>query len=158
MRPRGAQQVQTVGLGLQKRLLVTKDHILAVFVELPQGDKASALIDLVLVSRRGKALRIGENAGILLLGENSCLPPIRKIPRRARINVVHSRDIEELRKSKNKADQVIGAAVVIRLLHRWRDLVIGLSDDILQADERRVVAQCAERVDASHAGGRAPYF
>ena len=40
--------------------------------------------------------------------------------------------IKELRQSEDDADQVVGAALVIGLLHGRGDLVVGLGDDIFK--------------------------
>ena len=54
--------------------------------------------------------------------------------------------------AEDDADEVVGAALVVALLHVGRDLVVGLGDDVLHADAGGVVAKCAKGIDAGHVG------
>ena len=79
--------------------------------------------------------------------------PVREIPRRAGVDVVAARFVEEFGQSQDDADQVVEAALVVRLLHGWSDLVVGLGDYVFHADHARVVAQCAKGINTGHASG-----
>ena len=54
------------------------------------------------------------------------------------------------------ADQVIGAALVVGLLHGRRNFVVGLGDHVAQPDRGGVIAPGAKWIDAGHAEGLAP--
>ena len=59
--------------------------------------------------------------------------------------------VARLMLAQDDADQVVGAALVVALLHLRRDLVVGLGDHVLHMDAGSVVAKCAKRIDAGHA-------
>ena len=53
--------------------------------------------------------------------------------------------------AEDDADEVVGAGLVVALLHGGGDLVVGLGDDVFHVDAGGVVTEGAEGVDASHA-------
>ena len=105
----------------------------------------------------GETLRVGEDAGLFLAREHALGAPVGEVARRAGINVRAAfavragSAVEEFGQAENDAHQVVGAALVVGLLHGWRDLVVGLGDDIFKADPRWIVAKCSEGIDAGHA-------
>ena len=54
--------------------------------------------------------------------------------------------------AEDDADEVVGAGLVVALLHLRGDLVVGLGDDVLHVDAGGVVAEGAEGIDAGHVG------
>ena len=69
-----AKQVEAVAFGAGKSLLVAKDDIGGVFVKLAEGDEAPALAKGGRAGGQtgdGEGLRVGKDAGVGLLGENS---------------------------------------------------------------------------------------
>jgi hypothetical protein len=131
--PRGAQQVEPVRLGLGERLFVTEYHLLAVVVEFSQSDEGPPLVNLAVSPWHREPLRVSKDAGVFFLGQNPRPPPVREIPRCPGINVVASRFVKEFRQTENDAHQVIQAALVVSLLHRWGNFVVGLGDDVFCA-------------------------
>ena len=155
VRSRGLQQVEPVAFGLGKRLLVAEDHLLGVVVQLAQGDKSAPFLHH-LGSGHLEALRVGKDARLFFLGQHALLAPGAKIARRARIDVFAPFGVKQFRQSQDDADQVEGAALVIGLLHGRGDLVVGLRDNVFQADRGGIVAPGAKRINASHEEGLAP--
>jgi hypothetical protein len=102
-----------------------------------------------------EALRISEDAGGLLLGQNALLAPGAEVARRPRIDVLAALGVKEFRQAQDDAHQVEGAALVVGLLHGRRDLVVGLGDHVFQPDGRGIVAPGAKWIDAGHAEGLA---
>jgi hypothetical protein len=102
-----------------------------------------------------EALRVGEDAGGLFLGQNALLAPGAEVARRAGIDVLAALGVEELRQAQNDAHQVVGAALVVGLLHGRRDLVVGLGDHVIQPDGGGIVAPGAKWINAGHAEGLA---
>ena len=151
----GLEQVQAVALGLGERLLVAEDDLLGVFVDLAEGDKAAALFYDVGAGNL-EALRIGEDAGVLFLGQNALFAPGLEVAGGARIYAFAALGVEQFRQSEDDADQVVGAALVVGLLHGRRDLVVGLGDNVFKADGGGVVPPGAKGIDASHEEGLAP--
>ena len=134
---------------------MAEHHLVGVFVHLSESDKAAALLYDV-ISRNLKALRIGENAGVLFLGQNALFAPGSEVLCGARINAFTLFGVKQLRQSEDYTDQVVGAALVIGLLHGRRNLVIGLRDDVFEADSRWVVPPGAKGINAGHEEGLAP--
>ncbi len=102
-------------------------------MELPESNEAAALLDLIGPGN-AEALRISEDARILLLHQNALLSPCLEVACRARVDTFAALRIEKFRQAEDNADEVVRAALVIRLLHRRRDLVIRLGHHILQPD------------------------
>ena len=76
--------------------------------------------------------------------------------RRAGIDALAALGVEELRQAENDAHQIVGAALVVGLLHGGGDLVVGLGDHVIQADGGGIVAPGAKGINAGHAEGLAP--
>ncbi len=53
--------------------------------------------------------------------------------------------------AEDDANQVVGAGLVVAILHGRGDLVVGLGDDVFHVDAGGVVAKGAEGVDTGHA-------
>ena len=149
------QQIQPVPLGLAQRLLMAEDHLLAVIVYLADGDKAAPLLDHFR-SGHLEALRVGKDRRRLLLRQHSLLLPGVQIARRAGVDALSALGVKKLRQTQNNADKIVWAALVVGLLHRRRDLVVGLRDHVLQADGRGVVTPGAKGVNVSHEEGLSP--
>src|SRR6185437_8451916 len=141
---RGLEQVETIALGLGKRLLVAKDYFCGVVIEASERDEATALQDFAGTARNLKALRIGEDRRIVVGLENALVAPLTKVSRRACVDVVHARLIKEFRQPEDNAHEVVGASSVVDLLHRGRDLVVRLGDDVFDANSGGIVARGVE--------------
>ena len=63
-----------------------------------------------------------------------CSFPGAEVTRGTGIHTFAPLRIEELREPEDDAYQVVGAALVVGLLHRRRDLVVGLGDYIVQSN------------------------
>ena len=100
-------------------------------------------------------LGIGEDAGVLFLGQNALLAPGPEVLCGARIYAFSFFGVKEFRQSEDDADQVVGTALVVGLLHGRRDLVVGLRDHVFKPDGRGIVAPGAKWIDAGHAEGLA---
>ena len=155
MRVRGLEQVEPVALGLAERLLVAEDHLLGVLVQLAEGDEAAPLLD-DLGAGNLEALRVGEDAGVFFLRQHALLAPGAEVARRAGIDALAALGVEQFRQAQDDAHQVVGAALVVGLLHGRRDLVVGLGDHVLQTDGGGIVAPGAKGINAGHAEGLAP--
>jgi hypothetical protein len=135
---------------------VAEDHLLGIFVEFAQGDEPAPLFDFGR-ARNPETLRIGEDTGIFLLYQNALLPPGAKIMCGPRVDAFAFLGVKEFRQAQNDAHQVEWTALVVSLLHGRRNLVVGLSHDVVQPDCGWVVTPGAEWIDAGHANGRAPH-
>ena len=131
VRARGLEQVEAVALGLGERLFVAEDDLLGVVVQLAEGDKAAPLLQ-VSASRNLELLRVGEDAGILLLDQNALLTPGAEIARGSGVDAFAPLGVKEFRQAQNDADQIVRAALVVGLLHGGRDFVVGLGDHVTQ--------------------------
>ncbi len=113
-------------------------------------------MNLAVSARHREPLGVSKDAGVLFLGQNPHAPPIGEIARGAGINVVAPRFVKEFRQAQDDADQVVQAALVVSLLHRRGNLVVGLGDDVFYAHHAWVVPQCAEGINSGHALDPAP--
>jgi hypothetical protein len=148
VRARGPQQVQPVGFWLGQRLLMPEDHSLAVVAELAQSNKSAALPHHAGLSGQRELLRIGEDTWLPLLRQDAGFPPGGKVAGSLRIQVAAL--VKQLRQPQNDANQIVGTALVIGLLHGRRDLVVGLRDHVLRVHLGRVIAQRAKGIDTGH--------
>ena len=112
----GLEQVEAIAFGLGERLLVAEDHLVGIFMKAAEGDEAAAFFDLV-GSGDAEALGVGEDAGIAFLDENGLFAPCLEIAAGAGVDALASLGIKKFGQSQNNADQVVGAALVISLLH-----------------------------------------
>src|SRR6185312_4477720 len=99
-------------------LLVAKNDIGGVFVKLAEGDEAPALAKGRRAGGRtgnGEGLRVGKDAGIGFLGENTVASPRAEICCGAAVNVLTAFPIKEFRQAEDDAHQIVGAAPVIGL-------------------------------------------
>src|SRR5271165_3083213 len=124
---------------------MTEDYVVGVVVEFAQGNKSVALFYFA-GARNVEALRVRKDAGRFLLDQDTLLAPCAEVTRRARINAFPTLGIEEFRQAEDDAHQVIRAALVISLLHRRGDLVVGLRHYVVQPDSGRIVSPGAERI------------
>ncbi len=125
------KQVQAIGLGLGERLFVAKDHVLTVVIELAKSDEAFAFANQAVCAGHGELLRIGEDAGLSFGSEHALRAPVFEIASGAAVDVLSLLTVKQFGKPQNDADQIVRAAPVIGLLHRWRNLVVGLRYDIV---------------------------
>ena len=151
----GFEQVEAVALGLGQGLLMAEDNAIGVVMEAAEGDKAAAFLDYV-AARNFEALGIGEDAGVFFLDQDAVLAPLGEIVRGTGVDAFTALGIEELREPEDDAHQVVGAALVVGLLHGRRDFVIGLGDYVAEPDSGRIVAPGAEWINAGHTEGLAP--
>ena len=94
--------------------------------------------------------------GSFLLDQHALLAPGAEVAGGARIDAFAPLGVKQFRQSQDDADQVEGAALVVGLLHGRRDLVVGLGDDVFQANCGGIVAPGAKWIDAGHEEGLAP--
>src|SRR3984957_13776608 len=106
---------------------MTKDHFCGVVLKSTERDEAAPLTHLVRPSGNLEALRVGEDRRIVLGLQDTVFSPLAEVACSAGINVVDPWLVKELRQAKDHAHQIVGASSVIDLLHRRRDLVVGLS-------------------------------
>jgi len=151
----GFEQVEPVAFGLGEGLLVAKDDMLFVVMELAEGDEAAALFDDV-GSGDGEALRVGKNAGVFFLEEDALLAPVVEVAGGTGVDAFSALGIEEFRQTEDDADQVVGASLVVSLLHGGGDLVVGLGDDVVEPNRGGIVAPGAKWINAGHTEGLAP--
>ena len=151
----GLEQVEAVAFGLGKGLLVAEDDLLGVVVELAEGDKAAPLLD-DFGAGDAETLRVGEDAGVFFLDEDALFAPGAEVAGGAGIDALSAFGIEEFREAEDDAHQIEGAALVVGLLHGGRDLVVGLGDDVVQANCGGIVAPGAKWINAGHTEGLAP--
>ena len=146
----GFEQVQAIAFWFGESLLMAKDNLVSVVVQLAECDETPAFFDLV-GARDAETLGIGENAGVFLLDQNGLLAPCIKVAGGACVYILASLSIKEFGQSKDNANKVVGAALVISLLHGWGDLVVGLGDHVFKTNSRWIVAPRAEWIDICHA-------
>ncbi len=151
----GLEQVETVALGLAEGLLVAEDDLLGVVVEPAESDKSAAFFHHVGAGNL-EALRVGEDAGVFFLDEDFLFAPGAEVARGAGIDVFAALGVEELRQAEDDAHQIVGAALVVGLLHGGGDFVVGLGDYVVQPDDGGIVAPGAKWIDAGHTEGLAP--
>ena len=108
----------------------------------------------------GVGLGVAVEGGLGLFGEDAFGAPVLQVLGGAGVAVVRllaggkellRLGVAGLVLAQDDADEVVGAALVVALLHLGRDLVVGLGDDVLHADAGGVVAEGAEGIDAGHA-------
>ena len=158
----GLEEGEAVGLVLGEGLLVAVDDLVGVVVEMAEGDEAAALADFVGVGHGvGLGVAVEGGLGLFARGCSSARQALRVFGG-AGVDVVGLlAGGEELLRlgvaglvfAEDDADEVVGAALVVALLHLGRDLVVGLGDDVFHVDAGGVVTECAEGIDAGHAGG-----
>ena len=151
----GFEEVEAVVFGLGEGLLVAEDDLLGVLVELAEGNKTSPLLHNFR-SGNLETLRIGEDAGVLLLGEDALLAPGGEVACGAGIDAFALFRVKEFRQSEDDADQIVRAALVVSLLHGRGDLVVGLGDGVFEADRGGIVTPGAKWINAGHERGLAP--
>jgi hypothetical protein len=146
----GAEQIQAVGFRFGKGLLMAEDDGLFVVDDLAQSDEAAALSDGSGIAGDGIDLAIGVDGGLVLGDKDFLFAPLAKILSRTGVDVV-ALVIEKLRQAEDDADEVEGAALVINLLERRSDLVVGLRNDVVEANLEGVITKSCKGIDAGHA-------
>jgi hypothetical protein len=131
---------------------VAKDDVLAVVVELAEGDESAALEHDSRGAGELEALRVGEDAGLFFADEDAACAPCGEVSRGPGVDglLTGLGAVKELGQTKDDAHQVVRTALVVGLLHRRRDLVVGLGDDVFDADQRGVVTERAKRINTCH--------
>ena len=146
---------------LGEGLFVPVDDFVGVVVEVAEGDEAAALLDLIGVGD-GVGLGVAVEGWFGLFAEDVVLAPVFEGLGGAGVDVVGllagGEEVLGLGVAgevfaEDDADEVVGAGVVVALLHLRGDLVVGLGDDVFHMDAGDVVAECAEGVDTGHAVG-----
>ncbi len=145
----GFEEIEAIALGLAQGLLVAIDDLVRVFMELSNGDEAATLFNDG-GSGNGEALRISEDAGLLLLNQDAFFAPGLQIRCGARVDTFTPLGVKEFRQAENDADEIVGAPLVVCLLHGGRDFVVRLSGDVLKPDFCGVVMPCSKWIDAGH--------
>src|ERR1035438_6236092 len=151
----GLEQVEAVALGLGEGLLVAEDDLFGVVMELAEGDKAAALFHDFSAGNL-ETLGIGEEAGVLFLDQDALIAPGAEVATGAGVDALAAFGIEEFGQAEDDADKVVGAALVVSLLHRRGDLVVGLCHDVVQTDGGGAVTPGAKWINAGHTKGLAP--
>jgi hypothetical protein len=145
----GLEEAHAIGFVLGEGLFVAVDDLVGVVVEMAEGDEAATLADLVGVGN-GIGLGVAVEGGLGLFGEDVLLAPIAESFGGACVYVFLIGVGGEVL-AENDADEVVGAGLVVTVLHGGGDLVVGLGDDIFHVDAGGIVTEGAEGVDAGHA-------
>ncbi len=144
--PGGAQQVEPVGLGLRQGLLVTVDDFGGIILHAAQGDESAAL---EAGSGRGReGLGVGVNGGRGILSENALGSPIAAMGGRPGIDVVAG--ALGLAAPEDDPNQVVGAGVVVAILHGGSNFVVRLGHDLRRGNLLQVVAETAKGMNVCH--------
>ena len=136
---------------------MAEDDALTVIVEFAEGNEASALDDSAIRSGNGEALRVGEDARLFFSREHALSAPVGEVARRSNVEIGAALavdaggPVEEFGQAEDNAHEVVGATLVVGLLHGGRDFVIRLRDNIFKADPRWIVTERSEGIDAGHA-------
>ena len=155
----GLEEGETVGLVLGEGLLVAVDDLVGVVVEVAEGDEAAAFADLVGAGD-GVGLGVAVDGGLGLFGEDVVFAPVVEVFGGAGVDVVGlfaggqeflGFGVAGLVLAEDDADEVVGAGLVVALLHGGGDLVVGLGDYSFHVDAGGVVTEGAEGVEAGHA-------
>ena len=146
---------------LGEGLFMAVDDLVGVVVEVAEGYEAAALADFVGVGDC-VGLGVAVEGWFGLFAEDAVLAPVFEGFGGAGVDVVGllagGQELLGLGVAgevfaEDDADEVVGAGVVVALLHLRGDLVVGLGDDVFHLDASGVVTEGAEGVDASHAVG-----
>ena len=155
VRARRLEQRQPVGLVFRKRLLMPKDHMVGIVRKLSQSDEASPFTNLRRNSRRpagaghGIGLRIAIQRRRRFLAQNVFRAPLLQCPPLHAYKRCSPR-YPRAGAAQHDANQVVGACVVIPLLHCGVDLVVGLRHDIGHVHSGGVVPESAKRKQTCH--------
>src|SRR5215469_7615729 len=117
---------------------MTEDHLVSVVVQFAEGDEPAAFLFFAGTGHL-ESLRVSKDAGSFLLNQDALFAPGVEITGRPAINAFPPFGIEEFRQAEDDANKVVGAALVVRLLHGRGDLVIGLRYNVVQSDRSRIV-------------------
>ncbi len=145
----GFEEGEAVGLVLGESLLVAVDDFVGVVVELAEADEPAALTnffgagDLV-------GLGVAEEGGLGLFLEDAFGAPLVERGGGAGVDVFAVFGVGGELFAEDHADEVVGARLVVAVLHFGGDFVVGLSDNVSHVHERGVVTEGAERVKAGH--------
>ena len=148
---RRLQQVQPIALRLRERVLMPEHYLFGVIVQLAQRNKSAPLLHRTRPWHL-EPLRIGKHARHMLLRQHTLLAPCLQVPRRACVYAFSSLSIEKLRQTQNDAHKIVGATLVIGLLHRRGDLVVRLRHNVFEPDSGRIVAPGAKWIDGRQSG------
>ena len=155
----GLEEGEAVGLVLGEGLLVAVDDLVGVVVEVAEGDEAAALADFGGAGD-GVGLGVAVEGGLGLFGEDVLFAPVVEVLGGAGVDVVGllaggeeflGFGVAGLVFAEDDADEVVGAGLVVALLHGGGDLVVGLGDDVFHVDAGGVVTEGAEGVETGHA-------
>ncbi len=132
------KRAQAVGLVLGEGLLVAVDDLVGVVVEVAEGDEAAALADFVGVGD-GVGLGVAVEGGLGFFGEDVLAAPGAQGVGGAGVDVcsLQSGVGRGNVLAEDDADEVVGAGLVVALLHGGGDLVVGLGDDVFHVDAGR---------------------
>ncbi len=138
----GLEEGEAVGFVLGEGLFVAVDDLVGVVVEVAEGDEAAAFADLVGMGD-GVGLGVAVEGGLGLFAEDVFFAPGFEGLGGAGVDVVGLlAGGEEVLGfgvagevfAEDDADEVVGAGVVVALLHLRGDLVVGLGDDVFHVD------------------------
>ncbi len=119
--------------------LVTKDYAVRVIVQ-PAQHREPATFRQIAGARNGERLRVEIDGRLRVLLENASRAPIVQILRRPRIDV-EGIGVGFAVTAQNDPHQIVGAFFVVLALHLRRDLVVGLGDNVFQADLVWIIAK-----------------
>ena len=146
---RGLEEREAVGLVLGEGLFVAVDDVVGVVRELAECDEAAALADLVRAGDLvGLGVAVERRRGLGL--QDAFFAPLCERGGGAGVDVGACFCIFGELLAEDDSDQVVRAERVVALLHRRRDLVVGLGDDVGHIDACGVITKCAERIETSH--------
>src|SRR5207237_5569647 len=113
----GAQQIQSVSLGLRQRLLVAKDYPSRIIFHATQGNETTSFVASG-PSGHGKKLRVGIQRGLRILNENAFPSPVTKISGRPGVDIVAR--LFRLPFTEDYANQIIRTRRLVGVLHLRR--------------------------------------
>ena len=152
---RGFEQIEAVALGFGEGLLMAENDLFRIIVQLAESNETATFFDNISTGN-AKTLGVGVDGRVLLLDQYTLFAPRGKVAGCARVDALTALGIEQFWQAKNDAHQVIRAALIVGLLHRRRNLVVGLSNHVLRSNDGGIVVPRAKRKDTSHTDGLAP--
>ena len=146
-----AQQVEAILLGAGERLLMAVNHVGGILFDFAESDETFTDQALAGVGH-GEFLEVRKNAGLGIAGQHAGGDPVFQMLRGTGVRIVRL-GIRRSAFAQDDAHQVVRAEREIALLHRRRDLVVRLGDEMVQRSGLCRVSKRLKRVDLSHFSG-----
>ena len=137
-------------LGLESVCSWRKTTLVGILFQPSEGDKAPPLPHFARPPGDLKTLRVSKDRRFVVGLQDARFAPFAEVACRSGVDVVDAWLVKQFRQAKDDANQIVGAASVVDLLHCGRDLVIRLGDHVFDAYSGGIVARGAERINACH--------